>query len=135
MSFWFLLCKCSQNTLIQAVSQLSRVQSFPTKEFRVISVWGLISLWSRELLIIDRHSSGKFDCIIMLLYVGSTIYIKNVEKLFSPDYMMFSKKNAGLILVDFVIFLLLHANPPACLKIVVRLASLQVQINTVNTHK
>ena len=71
----------------------------------------------------------------MVLYVGSTIYIKNVEKLFSPDYMMFSKKNAGLILVDFVIFLLLHANPPACLKIVVRLASLQVQINTVNTHK
>ena len=84
-------------------------------------------------MIIDRHSSGKFDCIIMVLYVGSTIYIKNVEKLFSPDYMMFSKKNAGLILVDFVIFLLLHANP--CLKIVVRLASLQVQINTVNTHK
>ena len=71
----------------------------------------------------------------MVLYVGSTIYIKNVEKLFSPDYMMFSKENAGLILVDFVIFLLLHANPPACLKIVVRLASLQVQINTVNTHK
>ena len=38
LSFWFLLCKYSQNTLIQGVSQLSRVQSFPTKEFKVISV-------------------------------------------------------------------------------------------------
>ena len=49
-------------------------------------------------------------------------------------YIVF-EENAGLILVDFVIFLLLHANPPACLKIVVGLASLQVQINKGNTHK
>ena len=56
------------------------------------------------------------------------------KTIFSRLYNVF-EENAGLILVDFVIFLLLHANPPACLKIVVRLASLQVQINTVNTHK
>ena len=54
----------------------------------------------------------------MVLYVGSTIYIKNVEKLRLRLYIVF-EENAGLILVDFVIFLLLHANPPACLKIVV----------------
>ena len=32
----------------------------------------------------------------MVLYVGSTIYVKNAEKLFSQDYIMFSKKMQAL---------------------------------------
>ena len=32
----------------------------------------------------------------MVLYVGSTIYIKNMEKLFSQDYILFLKKMQAL---------------------------------------
>ena len=32
----------------------------------------------------------------MVLYVGSTIYIKNVEKVFSQDYILFLKKMQAL---------------------------------------
>ena len=45
---------------------------------------------------VDNRQAFIKKVFFMVLYVGSTIYIKNVEKLFSQDYIMFSKKMQAL---------------------------------------
>ena len=45
---------------------------------------------------VDNRQAFIRKVFFMVLYVGSTIYIKNVEKLFSQDYIMFSKKMQAL---------------------------------------